>query len=355
MSVTDLEHTKSIEPELRAQLGMIRRNVELEAHLIDDLLDLSGIAHGKFHLVRSGPVDVHSLLAHTAEIVESDARQKSVHLEFDLKASAHHVDGESARLQQVCWNLIKNSIKFTPAGGRITVRTLNPAPGQFVLIVEDTGAGITPQTLPVIFRAFEQGETREAQAAGGLGLGLAISQAIVELHGGTICAESAGSGFGSTFTVALTTVLPFPGAQASEAEKSRQSPSSFRRLLVVEDHEQTMKVMARLLRSRGYDVLTAPTVKSALALASAHSFDLVISDLGLPDGSGIDLMRELAKKYGLRGIALSGYGMPEDRVKTQQAGFVAHLVKPIHFEQLQDVLQQIAPTVESKAIAGASG
>ena len=354
MCVAALEQEKAIEPVLRAQLGMIRRNVELEAQLIDDLLDLTKIARGKLHLVRSGPVDVHSLLAHTKEIVENDAGQRSIHLEFDLRASEHHVGGEAVRLHQVFWNLVKNAIKFSVAGGRVTVRTRNPVPGQFVLTVEDTGAGITPQTLPVIFRAFEQGEARESQTAGGLGLGLAISKAIVEAHGGTIRAVSAGLDRGATFTIELAAILPFPIAQIIEQVPQSQTESSLR-LLVIEDHEPTMVVLARLLRQRGHVVLTAGTVKAALALASTHSFDLVISDLGLPDGNGFDLMRQLTKEYGLRGIALSGYGMAADRAKTQQAGFVAHLVKPINFEELRHVLQQIAPAAESKEISVASG
>jgi len=357
MCAAALEQEPAIEPEFRQQLAMMRRNVELEARLIDDLLDLTRVAHGKLHLVQSGPVDVHSLLLHTEQIVGSDARQKSVHLQFDLTATEHHVGGDAARLHQVFWNLIKNAIKFTPVGGRVTVRTANPAPGQFVLTVEDTGAGIDPQMLPVIFRAFEQGDTRKLQPSGALGLGLSISKAIVELHGGTICAESAGPGLGSIFTVELTTVLPFPGAQAAETKKSQQSQSTLHRLrlLVIEDHEPTLAVLTRLLRQKGHGVLTASTVNGALLLARDHTFDVVISDVGLPDGSGLDLMRQLAKKYGLRGIALSGYGMPEDRVKTQQAGFVAHLVKPINFEQLHHVLQQIAPAVESKPPSEASG
>jgi signal transduction histidine kinase len=355
MCVTSLEQEKSIEPEFRAQLGMIRRNVELEARLIDDLLDLTGVAHAKLRLVRSGPVDVHSLLLHTDQIVGSDAREKSIHLQFDLTANEHHVGGDAARLQQVFWNLMKNAIKFTPRGGRVAVRTLNPVPGKFVLIVEDTGAGIEPQTLPVIFRAFEQGESRDPQSARGLGLGLAISKAIVELHGGTIQAESAGQGLGATFTMELAAVLPFPIVQAAEKEVQPQTDAHRLRLLVVEDHEPTTVVLARLLRRRGHEVLTAETVKRALLLASTHSFDLVISDLGLPDGNGIELMQQLAREYGLRGIALSGYGMPDDRAKTRRAGFLAHLVKPISFDQLQCILQGITPIVESKTTAEALG
>ncbi len=355
MCVAALEGEQSIEPEFRAQLGMIRRNVELEARLIDDLLDLTSAAHAKLRLVRSGPVDVHSLVSNTEQIVLSDAREKSVDLQFDLTASEYHVGGDAARLQQVFWNLLKNAIKFTPRGGRVAVRTFNPAPGQFVLTVEDTGAGITPRTLPVIFRAFEQGETRETRSAGGLGLGLAISKAIIDLHGGTIRAESAGAGLGATFTVKLAAVLPFPIAQATEKKPQPQTDALRLRLLVVEDDEPTSVMLARLLRRRGHDVLTAETVKRALVLASTHSFDLVISDLGLPDGNGIDLMQQLAREYGLRGIALSGYGMPDDRAGTRRAGFLAHLVKPIRFDQLQCILQRISPTVESKTTAEAMG
>ena len=355
MCATALEHEESIEPELRAQLSMIRRNVQLEARLIDDLLDLTKIARGTLQLVGSGSIDVHSLLGHTREIVENDARQKSVQLDFDLMASEHHVRGDATRLHQVFWNLVKNAIKFSMPGGRITVRTFNPVPGEFVLTVEDTGAGITSQTLPVIFRAFEQGETREARAAGGLGLGLAISKAIVEAHGGRIRAESAGPGLGAIFTIELAAVLPFPTAAVAESElRSRTAPPHLR-LLVIEDHEPTMMVLVRLLRRYGHDVFTAENVERALAVAAAHSFDLVISDLGLPDGNGIDLMRQLAKEYGLRGIALSGYGMPEDRAKTQQAGFLAHLVKPINFDQLQSALQVFAPAADANATSEVSG
>jgi CheY-like chemotaxis protein len=221
--------------------------------------------------------------------------------------------------------------------------------------VEDTGAGITRQTLPDIFRAFVQGESREARAAGGLGLGLAISKAIVEAHGGKIQAESAGPGRGAIFTIELAAVSPFSNAAVTEPEpRSRTAPPRLR-LLVIEDDEPTMMVLVRLLRRYGHEVFSAESVERALAVAATHSFDLVISDLGLPDGNGIDLMRQLAKKYGLRGIALSGYGMPEDRAETKQAGFLAHLVKPINFDQLQSALQVFAPAADANGTSQVSG
>jgi PAS domain S-box-containing protein len=355
MCVADLEQERAIAPEFRLQLTMMRRNVELEARLIDDLLDMTRVAHGKLQLVQSGPVDIHTLLMHTEQIVRSDALAKSVGFQFELKASEHHVGGDAARLHQVFWNLFKNAIKFTPEGGCITIHTANPAPGQIVLGVNDTGMGIDAKTLPFVFHAFEQGEARKLQHSGGLGLGLSIAKAIVELHGGIIRAESAGRGLGATFTIELATVLPFPTTQITEPMHASQPNSHRLRLLVIEDHEPTLEVLSRLLRRQGHDVRTACSVKSALLIAATHSFDLVISDIGLPDGNGIDLMQQLTKDYGLRGIALSGYGMAADHAKTKQAAFLAHLVKPIDFDQLHRVLQGIAPLASVNAISKMAG
>jgi signal transduction histidine kinase/two-component SAPR family response regulator len=336
-----LEQEPAIAPQFRQQLGMMRRNIELEARLIDDLLDATSVSHGKFRVSVSGAIDVHSLLIHTEQIVRSDALAKPVQLHLILAANEHHVAGDAARLHQVFWNLLKNAIKFTPAGGRITVRTTNPASGQIVLTVSDTGIGIDPQTLPVIFRAFEQGKIAGSKAFGGLGIGLSISKAIVELHGGTVSAESAGPSQGALFTVNLSTVAP-PPITETLATRSPRSDRQLHRLLIVEDHEPTLAVLAGLLRRHGHAVSTANSVKSALLLASSRTFDFVVSDLGLPDGDGADLMRQLSRDHGLRGIALSGYGMEQDFTRTEQAGFFAHLVKPINFEELDRTLQQFA-------------
>ncbi|MBA2242014.1 MAG: response regulator [Chthoniobacterales bacterium] len=338
MCAAAMERDTTIDPEQREQLAMMRRNVELEARLIDDLLDLTRIARGKLELQRSA-ADIHSLLTHTEQIIRSDARGKGVAVHFILDAHEQMVLGDAARLHQVFWNVLKNAIKFTPAGGQITVSASNPAPGRIRIAVRDNGVGIEPTFLPSIFGAFVQGDRKTGGATSGLGLGMSISKTIVELHGGTIRADSDGLGKGATFTVELQTDNSLPFAVSQAAGDVETHP--IHRLLVVEDHQPTLDVLARLLRKQGHQVDTASSVEAALALAATHVFDLVISDIGLPDGNGVDLMIQLTRDYGLRGIALSGYGMDEDIARTKNAGFLAHLVKPIDFERLNRVIDQV--------------
>jgi signal transduction histidine kinase/CheY-like chemotaxis protein len=337
MCAASLEHEETLAPEFREQASMMRRNVELEARLIDDLLDLTRISRGKLEL-QLNSTDVHSLLAHTEQIVRSEAQGKGVTLGLHLGADEHHVAADAARLHQVFWNMVKNAIKFTPAGGVITVSTAN-APGRIRIEVRDNGIGIDPNLLPSVFGAFVQGEGASELASRGLGLGMSISKTIVELHGGTIRAESAGAGAGATFTVELETAM-----SAVKATRASGAPASFPAraysLLVVEDHQPTLDVLARLLRKQGHAVVTASTVQTALKCAAEGQFDLVISDIGLPDGNGVDLMVQLTRDYGLRGIALSGYGMDADFARTKDAGFLAHLIKPVDFERLNRVLEE---------------
>ncbi len=338
MTATALADDPALPSELREQLSMIRRNIELEARLIDDLLDLTRISRGKLTIA---PVaaDLHQLLHHTAEIVRSDGLGKRVRIVFKLDAARHHALADPTRLQQVFWNLIKNALKFTPTGGTITVSTHNDAEDWILVSVEDTGIGIGAEALPNIFKAFEQGDIAGQHRYGGLGLGLAIAQAIAEVHGGTIFAKSEGHGLGSTFTVALATV----DAPAASARASAPQPAPPRtlRLLVVDDHEATRTVLMRLLTRSGYQVTTANGVREALTAFAAERFDAVISDLGLPDGSGLDLMREIQRQRPVPGIALSGYGMEEDLRQTKEAGFFAHLVKPVNLDQLKQLLDHL--------------
>jgi PAS domain S-box-containing protein len=356
MTAAALETDATLPPEMRDQITMIRRNVELEARLIDDLLDVTRISRGKLQMAPE-IADIHRLLEYTAEIVRSDELDRQVRVEFKLEAQCHHTLGDPARLQQVFWNLIKNAIKFTPAGGSVTLITSNDDSGMIVVRVVDTGIGIGAELLPRIFAAFEQGEAAHNPRFGGLGLGLAISKAIVEMHQGVIHAESPGHGLGATFTVVLT------AAEAQETpSRSRSAPTGEQRplrLLLVEDHEATLTVLTRLLRRSGHAVIPTRSVSEALAAASAGRFDAVISDLGLPDGSGIDLMREIQRDpmNAYPGIALSGYGADEDVRKSKDAGFFAHLVKPVNIHRLRELLSQIpdegqasAPSVLSNKI-----
>jgi CheY-like chemotaxis protein len=327
---------------LRPTLAMIRRNAELEARLIDDLLDLTRVRQGRLHL-NPVVVDAHVLIRHALEVCDADVRAKGLGLEVDLAAGASHVAFDPARLQQVAWNLLKNAVKFSNAGGRVAVRTgCGDAPEaggrpRLVLEVVDTGIGIDPAVLPRIFDPFEQGDAETARRSGGLGLGLAICREIVEAHGGRITASSAGRGRGAAFRVELPTVPapPLPEPFVVPAEGCTRRPTL--RVLLVEDNTDSREALSRILRAEGFAIETAGDVRTAIALAGSRSFDVLVSDLGLPDGSGLDLMRAIRGREGGRiaGIAISGYGTDEDIRQSREAGFAAHLIKPLRTRELR--------------------
>jgi PAS domain S-box-containing protein len=332
--------------ELRRPLDMIRRNVELEARLIDDLLDLTRITRGKLDL-RLEVIDARKVVEHTIEICcERETAAGRLRVSAELAAEDHRLWADPSRLTQVLWNLLSNAVKFTPVGGTITVRSWS-GPGSLLVQVADSGIGIDPAAMPHIFDAFEQGRTRSPRRTGGLGLGLAISKAIAEMHGGTLTAASPGQGQGSTFTLSLPCDLTAAEVPAEEPSQDLQNPKSKiqnLKILLVEDHADTAEAMADLLSLNGHQVSTAGSVAEALTLAAGAdgAFDFVISDLGLPDGSGLDLMRELSARHGLRGIALSGYGMEEDVRQSLEAGFLKHLTKPVNLPVLQATLREVA-------------
>jgi two-component system CheB/CheR fusion protein len=224
---------------------------------------------------------------------------------------------------------------------------VEPAAGGRALVVEiaDTGAGIAPDVLPRIFEAFEQGRLDPTRQRGGLGLGLAISKAILDVHGGSLEAVSAGEGRGTTITVRMALHEPGGEPEAARTSRGAAGPGETRplALLLVEDHADTAEVIAELLRDRGHRVRVAGSVAAALEAAAAEPFDLVISDLGLPDGSGLDLMRQLRDRHHLTGIAFSGYGTEEDRRQSAEAGFAAHLTKPVAFETLVEEIGRVSP------------
>jgi signal transduction histidine kinase/response regulator RpfG family c-di-GMP phosphodiesterase len=345
-SVLALEQTEDLPGELRASLQMIRRNVELEARLIDDLLDLTRISKGKVQL-NLEEVDAHSLLQNALEICQADIDKKRLLLRTDFMAQKVCLEADPARLQQIFWNLIKNAVKFTPEGGRLAIRTQN-LDGELCVEVSDTGMGIDAETLPKIFNAFEQGDRSQL---GGLGLGLAISKALVETHKGKLTAASPGRDQGATFTAL------FPMREHSKGDSALATPATpaarkSMRVLLVEDHEDTNRSLTQLLRRRGHYVEPAHSVQAALAAAAHQRFDVLVSDIGLPDGSGIDLMEKIKAGQPIFGIALTGFGMEDDLRKSYDVGFHHHLVKPVDLNRLDALIQQADSVSEPVLVRG---
>jgi two-component system CheB/CheR fusion protein len=346
-----LDAVKSRSPiphDLEPTLEMIRRNVLLETRLIDDLLDMTRIVQGKMSVVPE-TVDAHDVLDDVIALCRDQLMSTGVVLTVEMQAAARFVHADPVRLRQVVWNLLNNAVRNTPQGGRVEMRTENPSPEWFILTVSDTGRGIDPTLLPRIFALFEQDD--EARRRGvGLGLGLAISKAIVESHGGRISAHSEGSGRGATFTVELRTVEA-TGTTPARRTEATADPARRTKVLLVEDNDDSAAAMAEFLRLHGYDVRVAGSVREALALLEGT--DVLISDIALPDGTGHDLMRSVGTHRGVRGIALSGYGTPEDKRRSADAGFARHIVKPIEPDELLAAIEKLAPPRDDDALAGA--
>lgn len=344
--VTLLEEPEDCPPELRETVQLIRRNVQLEARLIDDLLDLARIRNGKLQL-QLQVTDAHELLRLALDICRRDIAARGLKVETHLDAKQTRLEADPARLQQIFWNLISNAVKFTPAGGRITVSTREQ--GHLLEVeVSDSGVGIEPEKLARIFDAFEQASHGDRA---GLGLGLAICKALTEFHGGEITAHSVGAGEGSTFVVRIPLTDIAPAESDASAPPEGATSTLPLRLLLVEDHHDTAATLLRLLSRRGYEVKTAGSVASALELAKAAEFDVLVSDIGLPDGTGVDLLRKLREipgKEKLSGIALSGFGMDEDIARSREAGFTQHLTKPVDFAQLQQCLTRIGQQLNAE-------
>jgi CheY-like chemotaxis protein len=308
------------------------------------LLDVTRISQGKLSLTFE-TADAHELLHSALGICSNEISAKNLRVQVKLEAIGHHIRAGAARLQQVFWNLIKNAVKFTPPNGQLQLRSSNPQSGWFRLEVIDSGIGIASDVLPRIFDPFEQGGT----GSGGLGLGLTISKAIVEQHEGRIFASSAGANRGATFVIELPNVVPSSADSSSSKIETRpsaidatQDVATHPRILLVEDHVDSVGPMQLFLQASGYHVTTAENVEAALQTAAQEEFDLLVSDIGLPDGTGEDLIRQLREKgHNLPAIALSGYGMQQDIERSRAAGFQVHLIKPVSPQQLQTAISQL--------------
>jgi signal transduction histidine kinase len=331
-----LEREPGSSQDAKSALAMARRNVELEGQLIDDLLDLTRIAKHKLQL-KFDSLDAHETIANVAEICRAEADARQLHLQLHLRAGAHYVSADTAKFQQIIWNLLKNAIKFTPAHGDITISSTNPEPQLLAISVRDTGVGIDSEIMELIFNPFEQGERSFQQRYDGLGLGLAISKSLAQAHGGTLTAKSEGRDRGSTFVLSMHTVSPPKTAATKSPEPIGTRPL---RILLVEDHQDTCAALEKLLIRRGHLVAATHSMRSAMETAARNQFDLLISDIALPDGNGAELMTYLRAISGMRGIAISGFGMNGDIERSLEAGFAEHLIKPVKMENLEAAIER---------------
>jgi signal transduction histidine kinase len=336
-AVALLEKDPDCPPHIREAAATIRRNVAAETRLIDELLDLARISSGKLTL-ETGVTDVHPILREAIDICFADSGHGVPRRVEQIQAENSRLEVDPARLRQVFCNLLNNAVKFTPVDGTVFIRTANS--GDWLRVeVSDTGAGIEPRKLSRIFDAFEQAASN---SPAGLGLGLAICKALVELHGGTIEAQSAGPGAGASFIVSL------PCSASPKSEESSDPSASPRlgslRFLLVDDHTDTVESLSFLLTRDGHKVRTAATIEQAVEIAEAYEFDILISDIGLPDGQGTDLLARLKSRTNRRpiGIALSGFGMEDGPKRSRNAGFAEHLTKPVDFAVLQQVITRLA-------------
>lgn len=342
-TVQALETDESLPQELIPWLEIIERNVQSEARLIDDLLDLTRISKGKLPLTRADH-DIHAIIRETAEMFSAELQAKKITLTHDLTAKDHCAFVDPGRIKQIMWNLTKNAIKFTPEGGRVSICTSNPHEGLLQIMVEDTGIGIEPDIVDRIFEPFEQGEQSITRHFGGLGLGLSISKLLAEMHGGKLAAASPGKNAGATMTFELPS-LGEGVAVKTPAKKRPVNATHSLRVLMVDDHVDTSKILSTLLERRGYHAVVQHSIESAIAYAQENDFDLLVSDIGLPDGTGIELisqLREIKGKSAFKAIAMTGYGTEQDIQRTREAGFSRHLTKPFEFKDLFDALEEVS-------------
>lgn len=328
-------------PNLHRMADAVKRNAVAQSKLIRDLLDLSRLRSGKLELNRETVSPVVSI-ENAIETVRIDADAKEIEIQVVAPDEVLFVQADPVRLEQIIWNVLNNSVKFTPRGGRIEVR-LEEVGDDIVLTVADNGQGIDSSFLPHIFEIFRQADSGTSRAQSGMGIGLAVVQQLVELHGGSVTAFSAGVGEGATFTIRLA---------RSVDTKRRPSPLLDLTLgtlhgmevLVVDDSEDTTEMVRHLLEIGGASVCAATSGSEALSFAREREFDVVLSDISMPEMDGFEFLsrlRELPGKENLPAVALTGFGRPEDVQRAVDQGFYAHLTKPFDLQTLARLLQKI--------------
>ncbi len=336
-------------------IEVIRRNAQVQVQMIDDLLDVSRIITGKLRLAVQ-PVDLGTIAIAAIDGLRPAAEAREMRVQLQLDTPARQVSGDPDRLQQVAWNLISNAIKFTPKGGRVEVR-VGRVESHVEMTVSDTGRGIAPEFLPHVFDRFRQADATTTRAFGGLGLGLAIVRQLVELHGGTVRVDSEGEGHGSTFTVSLPLMAvrravsdTWSGQQPEFKLPQLECPPELTglRVLVVDDDADTCELLQVILEGCGAQVKTASSAAAALEAVAEEVFDVLISDIGMPDEDGYSLIakvRALSKERGGKvpaAAALTAFVGEKDRIRVLQSGFQIHVPKPISPSELVTVVANLA-------------
>ena len=339
-------------PPSQQGIDAISRNALAQAQLIDDLLDMSRIISGKLRL-ESKPVSMADVVEAAIDAVMPSASAKGIAVRKSVDPSAGAVTGDATRLQQVVWNLMTNAVKFTRAGGEIAVG-LRREGLRVEITVRDDGAGIAPEFLPFLFERFRQADSSASRRHGGLGIGLTLVRQLVELHGGSVRAFSEGVGRGATFTVTLPSSTeaapPAAGRGFQPMPESPVEPNALRgvRVLYVDDDADSRRLAERILADRGAEVVLAASSPEALGLLRDRRPDVLVSDIGLPEVDGYELMRrirDLPEDEGGRtpAAALTAFARPEDRQKALQAGYQSHIAKPVIAGEFIAVVADLAP------------
>jgi CheY-like chemotaxis protein/two-component sensor histidine kinase len=332
----------------KSAVALIRRNVQTLVRLINELLDLTHLAKGTVQL-NLETVDAHDIIGFVLKNLESQQKSKEIGMELRLLAQQSHIHADLGKVEQVLTNLIGNAVKFTAKGGKVSIISRNEGGERLVIEVSDSGIGIRPDALSRIFSPFEQGDASIHSRYGGLGLGLSIAHTLMNAHGGTLEAASEGLNRGAKFTAR------FQLEQLSSAGAEMCGPAAAAgaglHILLVEDHEDARHALCTLLGSQGYAVKAAATLQAALDLGARHHFDLLIVDVGLPDGNGLELLASIKQiSPDLQGIAMSGYGLPQDMLDAEKAGFALHLVKPVQFPELRQALESLIPQAKAASL-----
>lgn len=319
---------------MRLAVDTIERSTRAQAKLIDEILDVSRIVTGKLQLAIA-PMRIRPIVEAALEAIRPSIVAKGIELEADFSEITGQPLGDGERLQQVISNLLSNSVKFTPAGGAIRVSVEQPSPDQVNIVVRDTGCGVPRKFLPYIFERFRQADSSTSRTHGGLGLGLAIVKSIVELHGGSVLAESEGEGKGATFTIALP-IAPGPTVAPATDTREASSPLALSGIsvLLIEDEDDTRYMLSAALQSFGARVTAVRSVAAAIDAIRAATPTVLVSDIGLPDEDGYSLMMkirsgEIERMDGVPSIALTAYARTEDREQAIAAGYAYHLTKPV--------------------------